>query len=207
MSAARSGRLMTSADLEPILRTNPWVAALLDRFDTIALPDCWIVAGALVQTVWNHRFGMPPTTGIADIDIVYFDPDLSAEAETAHAERLRLAFADLPVWLDVKNQARVHLWYEARFGVALAPYPSTAAAIATYPTTATATGVRMATRQFETCAPFGLDDLFAGVVRPNRVLVTEDVYAAIASRWAAIWPVTVHPWNDPACVAAHKVGN
>ena len=61
---------MTSADLEAVLRGNPWLAALLDRFDSIALPDCWIVAGALAQTVWNHRFGLPPTTGIADIDIV-----------------------------------------------------------------------------------------------------------------------------------------
>ncbi|MBC7636601.1 MAG: nucleotidyltransferase family protein, partial [Acetobacteraceae bacterium] len=190
---------MTSADLDTILRGNPWVAALLDRFDSIRLPDCWIVAGALVQTVWNHRFGMPPTTGIADIDIVYFDPDLSAEAETAATARLRANFADLPVWLDVKNQARVHLWYQARFGVALAPYQSTAAAIATYPTTATAIGVRQIAGQMDICAPFGLSDLFAGIVRPNRALVTEDVYIAKTARWAAIWPVTVCPWDDTAC--------
>ena len=198
---------MTSPDLEAILRTNPWLATLLDRFDAIGLPDCWIVAGAVVQTVWNHRFGLPPTTGIVDIDIVYFDPDLSAEAETAQAARVRANFVDLPVWLDVKNQARVHLWYQARFGVPLAPYRSTAAAIATYPTTATATGVRLAAGRFEICAPFGLADLFAGVVRANRVLVTEDIYVAKAARWAAVWPVSVRPWNDPACTFAHKVGN
>jgi len=198
---------MTSSDLETILCGNPWLAALLDRFDSIALPDAWIVAGAVVQTVWNHRFGLLPTTGIADIDIVYFDPDLSADAETAHAERLRVAFADLPVWLDVKNQARVHLWYQARFGVALAPYPSTAAAIATYPTTATAIGVRRVAGRFDICAPFGTDDLFAGVVRPNRALVTEDIYRKKAARWAAIWPLTIRAWDEPACTAPRKVGN
>ncbi len=207
MCVARSGRLMTSPDLETILRGNPWLARLLDGFDRIGLPDCWIVAGAVVQTVWNHRFGLPPTTGISDIDIVYFDRDVSAEAEAGHAERLRQIFADLPVWLDVKNQARVHLWYQARFGVAIAPYGSTAAAIATYPTPATATGVRMAGGKFEICAPFGLDDLLGGVVRPNRVLVTEDVYCAKVARWAAIWPVRVQPWNDTACMPGDKVGN
>src|ERR1700730_3374080 len=38
--------------------------------------------------------------------------------------------------------ARVHLWYEDRFGYALKPYLSSADAIATFPTTATAVGVR-----------------------------------------------------------------
>ena len=32
---------------------------------------------------------------------------------------------------DVKNEARVHLWYEARFGAAIPPYQSAEAAIAT----------------------------------------------------------------------------
>ena len=198
---------MTSADLEAVLRGNPWLAALLDRCDSLALPECWIVAGALAQTVWNHRFGMPPTTGIADIDIVYFDPDLSAAAETRQADRLRAYFADLPVWLDVKNQARVHLWYQARFGVTLAPYQSTAAAIATYPTTATAIGVRVVAGRFEICAPCGLADLFAGVVRPNCILVTEEVFRTKAARWAAIWPVTLCPWDDMACAPSGKAGN
>ena len=186
---------MTSADLGTILRGNPWLAALLDRFDSIALPDCWIVAGALAQTVWNHRFGLPPTHGIADIDIVYFDPDLSAEAEAANAGRLRAAFADLPVWLDVKNQASVHLWYGARFGRAIQPYGSTAAAIATYPTTATAIGVRPAANGIDVCAPFGTDDLISGIVRANPVLVSEAVYRAKAARWQSVWSdLCVLPW-------------
>jgi hypothetical protein len=186
---------MTSADFVAILRGNPWLAALLDRFDSIALPDCWIVAGVVVQTIWNHRFGLPPTHGITDIDIVYFDPDLSAEAEAAHADRLRAAFADLPVWLDVKNQARVHLWYGARFGRAIQPYGSTAEAIATYPTTATATGVRPAAHGIEICAPFGTGDLLDGVVRANPVLVSEAVYRAKAARWQAVWTrLSVLPW-------------
>lgn len=186
---------MTSADLEAILRGNPWLAALFDRFDRIGLPDCWIVAGALAQTVWNHRFGMPPTTGITDIDIVYFDPDLSAEAETAHATRLRAEFDDLPVWLDVKNQARVHLWYQARFGKPIQPYGSTPHAIATYPTTATAIGVRPAAGGVALCTPYGTGDLARGIVRANPVLVTDAVYAAKVRRWLLVWPgLCVLPW-------------
>jgi uncharacterized protein len=60
----------------------------------------------------------------------------------------------------VKNEARVHLWCEERFGDAIKPYLSSAGAIATFPTTATAIGVRRICGKFECCAPFGLDDLF-----------------------------------------------
>jgi uncharacterized protein len=68
--------------------------------------------------------------------------DLSFEAETSHERRLRDLFQHLPIKLDVKNEARVHLWYEDRFGYAIKPYSSSADAIATLPTTATAVGVR-----------------------------------------------------------------
>ena len=75
------------------------------------------VAGAIAQTVWNLAAGHPAERGIKDADLVYFDAaDLSAEAEAAHECRIRERFGDLPCKLDVKNEARVHLWYEARFG-------------------------------------------------------------------------------------------
>ena len=184
--------------LEDILRGNPDLATLLDRFAAIALPDAWIVAGALAQTVWNHRHGLPPGYGIRDIDIIYHDPaDLSEAAEAAHETRLRAEFSTLSARLDVKNQARVHLWYERRFGRAIAPYPSSVAAIATFPATATAIGVRPIPRGLEVYAPFGLGDLRAGIVRANRTLVSEAVYTAKAARWAANWPgLDVQPWCE-----------
>ncbi|HEX8803142.1 MAG TPA: nucleotidyltransferase family protein, partial [Acidimicrobiales bacterium] len=156
------------------------------------------------QTVWNAAHGFAPDHGIRDVDVVYFDPgDLSAGAEHAVEERLRrhLAAAGVAVRLDVTNEARVHLWYEERFGVPLAPYRSTCDAIATWPATAGSVGVRPADGDeadgaegrghgdgLVVCAPFGLDDLLGLVVRPNRVLVTEEVYAAKAARWRAAWP-------------------
>ena len=48
---------------------------------------------------------------------------------------------------------------------------------------------------FEVCAPFGLTDLFAMVVRPNVTLVSQATYEAKAERWRQIWPgLTVLPW-------------
>lgn len=63
-------RLNTAApDLGAVLRSNADLAILLDRFAEIVLPDAWLVAGCLAQTIWNHRFGHPPGHGIADIDL------------------------------------------------------------------------------------------------------------------------------------------
>ncbi len=109
----------------------------------VGLPDAWLVAGAIAQTVWNAKSGLPPEHGIRDMDIVYFnDTELSAEAEAVEEARIRSLFCDLPVKADVKNEARVHLWHESRFGTAIQPYKSVEDAIATFPTTATAIGVR-----------------------------------------------------------------
>lgn len=164
------------------------------------MPEAWLVAGSIAQTVWNLAFGQPAEFGIKDVDLVYFDgTDLSPQAEQAHEQRLGDLFRHLPVRLDVKNEARVHLWYEARFGYPIAPYSSTAAAIATFPTTATAVGVRRRNGKFECCAPFGLDELFGLVVRPNKRQITPAVYEAKVSRWQAIWPqLNFVTWDEAA---------
>ena len=119
------------------IAANPAISAI--RAHALALPSPFLVAGCLAQSLWNLQSARPATAGITDYDLVYFDPtDLSAETEAAHEARLRQALS-LP--LDVKNQARVHLWYPAKFGRQIPPFPSVEAAIATYPTTATTIGL------------------------------------------------------------------
>jgi hypothetical protein len=45
-------------------------------------------------------------------------------------------------------------------------------------------------------APFGLDDLFAMVIRPNRTLDNAVSHTRKAARAQSIWPeVTIIPWN------------
>jgi hypothetical protein len=184
--------------LESRLRENSWLWEMLRRFDKIGLPDSWIVAGCIAQTVWNLACGRTAAFGIKDVDLVYFDPtDLSAESEADHEKRLRLYFKDVPVKLDVKNEARVHLWYERAFGYPIPAYRSTADAIASFPTTATAIGVRRVDGKFECCAPFGLADLFALRVRANKRQITPAVYDAKVRRWRCIWPELLFvAWDD-----------
>ncbi len=190
--------LMTLNDLEIALRQNMWLGEILERFEEIVLPDSWLVAGAIAQTIWNLRCEQPAAFGLKDVDLIYFDEqDLSFEAEASHERRLRDLFQHLPIKLDVKNEARVHLWYEDRFGDAIKPYSSSADAIATFPTTATAVGVRQIRSKLECCAPFGLDNLFSLVVRPNKRQITRAIYEAKVDRWRSIWPrLTFLPWEE-----------
>ena len=193
-------------DLQTIVRKSPLLSPILGNWNRVALPDAWLAAGAIAQTVWNHAFGMPPTHGINDIDIVYFDgADLSEVAEAAHATRIRNLFADLPVSIDVKNEARVHLWYKEKFGSPINPYGSVEEAIATFPTTATAVGIRPAAdaldicAPFDFCAPFGLGDLLAPIVRANRRQITREIYERKVNRWRALWPgLRIESWDMAA---------
>ncbi len=189
-------------ELQAIIRKSPLLSPVLDHWNEVALPDAWLAAGAITQSVWNHAFAMPPTHGIGDIDIVYFDgEDLSEETEARHAARIKSLLVDLPVRIDVKNEARVHLWYEEKFGSPISPYVSTPAAIATFPTTATAIGIRPSRDGpeicgLEICAPFGLADLLSLVVRPNKSQITREIYERKVDRWRALWPgLTIESWD------------
>ena len=58
--------------------------------------------------------------GVNDYDVFYFDADLSWEAEDRVINALRRASDQLGVRIEVRSQARVHLWYPQSGG----PYPA-----------------------------------------------------------------------------------
>jgi uncharacterized protein len=61
-------------DLQVALGQNTWLEELIARFDEIVLPDCWLVAGCIAQSIWNLSFGQPAGFGLKDIDVIYSDP-------------------------------------------------------------------------------------------------------------------------------------
>lgn len=181
--------------LQEILSQSPVLAEILRETPVLGLENYYIGAGCICQTVWNFQNGLDPMYGISDVDLAYFDGDLSYEKEDAVIRRAKQKFSALPVALDVKNQARVHLWYRDRYGYDLPPYTSVEQAIGTWPTTATAVGVRLEGSGLTVCAPFGLNDLFGQIVRPNKVQITEETYRKKCEKWGLKWDtLTVIPW-------------
>jgi uncharacterized protein len=178
---------------------NPRVRDVLERAERLDLPDWYLAAGCLFQTVWNVLDERDPEHGIQDYDLIYFDDtDRSWDAEDVVIRRCADAFDDLGVEVEVRNQARVHLWYEDHFGVPYPPLRSSAEAVDRYAAHACRVAVRSSGGRFEVYAPSGYDDLFAFIVRPNPVVAPRHVYETKASRWAALWPrLQVLPWPNP----------
>src|SRR5689334_4019711 len=112
---------MTEDDFVTSALRNPVNAALMDVLRATALPDAWIVSGCLVQTVWNVRTGRAVDHGILDYDVFYFDPDTSWDAEDAVIRRVASCLVGIDAKIEVRNQARIHLWYPAKHG---RPYPA-----------------------------------------------------------------------------------
>ena len=184
--------------LEDSLRSNPVVSELLKTWRDLDLPNCWLVAGTVVQSYWNTMHEFPPLHGVSDVDLIYFDPnDLTEETEVAHASRISDFFDSLPVSFDVKNEARVHLWYESRFGYPIRAYTSAENAIDTFPTTAGAIGIRPTGDAIDSYASFGFDDLMNLVVRPNKRQITRRIYDKKVARWKSQWPMlNIIEWDD-----------
>ena len=101
----------------PDILTNRHNRAILDRWQALDLPDGWLVAGCLFQTVWNLRDGRVPEADIKDYDLFYFDAEDASEAgEQTVQARVDQVLRDLGVTVEASNQARVHLWYASYFG-------------------------------------------------------------------------------------------
>jgi hypothetical protein len=175
--------------LEDILRGAPSLMQVLERARDLALPDWLLFSGAIYQRVLNRLTGRDPDYGIKDYDLGYFDPsDTSYDAEDVVIRRVAQAFEPpLREMVEVRNQARVHLWFEGKFGEPYAPLANTAEALARFTSATFAVGARLEPDDRLTIlAPFGLEDLFALRMRPNPTRQTagfQRTAAAAVARW------------------------
>jgi uncharacterized protein len=162
---------------------------VLGAWDALQLKDGWLVAGCLFQTVWNLQAGRAPEHGIKDYDIFYFDADdLSPAAELATQERVERVLGPLDVPIEVKNQARVHLWYEEHFGHPYSRLASAREGIDRFLIPSTCVGVRRTNSGHELHAPNGLAGLYAGLLTPNPLTphlpLFREKAASYRSRWS-----------------------
>ena len=187
-------------ELIGILTKSLLINSALDLTLRLNLQDWYIAAGAISQTVWNYMHGFELDEHIRDIDLVYFDPDTSYDAEDKFVQLSEKLFADLPVEIEIRNQARVHMWFHDHFGKEILPYKSTQEAIASWLTIPTCVGITLNEHdQIEVYSPYGLDDLLDMIVRPNlsRGIDSKPSYIEKTDRWKKVWPkLTIVPWDE-----------
>lgn len=187
---------MTEAQRErqliDIVRAAPSLMQVLTVLRTLDLPDWLVMSGAVYQRVLNHLTGRAPDYGVRDYDVGYFEqPDISYEAEDMVIRRVAAAFDEpLRGKVEVRNQARVHLWFEGHFGEPYTALSSTADALARFVSPMFAVGIRLrADDGLQIEAPFGLADLFALRLRPNPTRPFggfSRVSAGVVGRWPEV---------------------
>lgn len=179
------------AELAAIVRADAGLMHVLTTVRSLKLPDWRLVSGAVYQAVWNARTGRPAGYGVKDYDLAYFDAsDLSYEAEDVVIKRVAAAF-DEPFrsQVEVRNQARVHLWFQNRFGEPYTPLHSTDEALGRFVAPTFAIGVRLeADDKISIAAPFGLEDVFALTIRPNPDRPVAKGWAKAVESARARWP-------------------
>ena len=185
--------------LERFLKQSEAIKNILKLAPKLRMPNWYLGAGCIAQTVWNMQHGFSLTHGIKDYDLVYYDSsDISYEGENFYLRKGKELFEDIPGDVEIKNEARVHLWYKKHFGYSIEQYKSIKDAINTWPTTATSVAVKYDDKgKFIVYAPYGLNDLFGMIVRPNKTQITKDIYLKKIERWTRIWhKLTIIPWDQ-----------
>jgi hypothetical protein len=132
-----------------IILSNSIIATVLPAIAQLDLPNWWLAGGAVRNTVWRSLFGQECDLFVKDFDIA--------------KSTLKTQFPEQE--FDVKNQASFGNW---RAGNMI--FNSTEDGITNWLHTATAVGVRMTKQgEWQFFTPYGLDDLFKGIIRPTPI--------------------------------------
>jgi hypothetical protein len=186
---------------------NPVNEMIAEELLRLALPDAWIVSGCLVQTVWNVQTGRAIDYGINDYDVFYFDPDTSWQAEDAVIRQSQDRLGHLGAKIELRNQARVHLWYPQKHGLPYPPLHCSTDGIDRFLTKTTQLGIRRTPNGHDVYAPNGFDDIANMIVRPNPgANFSAANYAAKARRWKKLWPELTVLAADGVLSAAPRIG-
>ena len=188
-----------NARLAGTVRADPGLMHVLTTVRGLGLNDWRVFSGAVYQSVWNAVTGRPVGYGRKDFDLGYFDPDTSWDAEDLVIKRVAAAL-DEPFRseVEVRNQARVHLWFLDRFGEPYEALTGTDEALARFVAPAFAVGVRLELDDtISIAAPFGLEDVFSLTLRPNpdrpRAKGWDKVVTSARARWPELTVIEPEP--------------
>jgi hypothetical protein len=173
------------------IQKNKYNQQIIQRLPSLKLNDVWLVAGCLFQTIWNLKENSQPTTGINDYDIFYYDTDTSWETENKQIKRVDEIFSDLPIKIELRNQARVPLWYKEKLGFEYPPVNSAKDNISRFYFCCNCVGVTIENNQINTHTPFGIEDNYSGILRPNHIVdsfITEESRKKKAEKYLSRWP-------------------
>lgn len=150
-------------------RENSDMMAILTIIRNLDLRDSWLAAGSVRNFIWNLLSDRPAFDLETDVDVIFFDPDISYTETLSLEKKLREDFPQYQ-W-ELKNQVYMH-----QHSPHTSPYTSFRDAMSKYPERCTAVGLRLNEElYFELYVPYGLEDILNFQARPTpHFLENED---------------------------------
>lgn len=118
-------------DIKALFLKDDELIGILKRIAALKLKDSWLAAGTLRHYIWNVLSGKPGLSDASDIDVVFFDPEVTYEKTQVIPKRLQASYPNYQ-W-EVKNQVLMH-----QHSPHTAPYQSAKDAVSKYPERCTA---------------------------------------------------------------------
>lgn len=152
-----------------ILKQNNDLMLILDYLVELNLPNFYIAAGSIFQTIWNYYDNKPLNYGIKDIDIIYYDSNnISKESEKELEDKIVEHFKMLNYEFDIHNEARMHLWKKENENKDINQYKNSEDAINQWIATVHSVGITKINENIKVYAPYGLSDIFSKTIRPIK---------------------------------------
>lgn len=154
-----------------ILEKNKDLMTILDYLYELKLPNFYIAAGSIFQTIWNYYDNKPLNNGIKDIDIIYYDSvNLTKESEEDLENKIKnhLKKINIHYEFDIHNEARMHIWKKANENKNINKYKNSEDAIDQWIATIQAIGITKENGNIKIYAPYGLSDVFSRTIRPIK---------------------------------------
>lgn len=153
--------LKNKSEILDSFRENHDMMAILTIIRDLELKDSWLAAGSVRNFIWNLLSDKSAFDRETDVDVIFFDPDVSYEETLAIENKLREDFPQYQ-W-ELKNQVYMH-----QHSPHTAPYRNSCDAMSKYPERCTAVGLRLHTdATLELFAPYGLEDILNFQVAPT----------------------------------------
>lgn len=171
-----------------ILEKNIELMDILDFVYKLNLPNFYIAAGSVFQTIWNYYDNNPLNYGIKDIDVIYYNNnDLSVDTDIKYYNLIKdyCLKQGYNYEIDVSNEARMHLWKKEKFNIDVEQYINSEDAINKWIATVHAIGITKENNILKIYAPFGLSDIYSRTIRPiKHEYSKKEIYDKKVKSWS-----------------------
>ena len=172
-----------------ILKKNTNLIKVLDFIDTLQLPNYYIAAGSVFQTIWNYFDNVDLDNNIKDIDLIYYDKtnlDFNKDIEIYNKIIEFCKKNNLNYEIDVSNEARMHLWKKEHENKDVEQYKNSEDAINYWIANIHAIGITKINNEIYVYAPFGLSDIYSKTIRPiKHKYNSKELYDKKVKSWSS----------------------